>query len=154
MVDYDPEKQDRRCRADRGRLFFASKRKNTIRRRADPLWQRPRAERQRGIFMVFEDFPLSEGVRRAVAEIGYTEPTPIQARSIPLILAGRDLIGRSNTGTGKTAAFSLPAIDRIDSEAEGVQVLVLCPTRELAMQAAAEVEKFSRYTPWVNAHVR
>ena len=81
--------------------------------------------------MVFEDFPLSEGVRRAVAEIGYTEPTPIQARSIPLILAGRDLIGRSNTGTGKTAAFSLPAIDRIDPEAEGVQVLVLCPTREL-----------------------
>ena len=99
--------------------------------------------------MVFEDFPLSEGVRRAVAEIGYTEPTPIQAQSIPLILAGRDLIGRSNTGTGKTAAFSLPAIDRIDPETEGVQVLVLCPTRELAMQAAAEVEKFSRYTPWV-----
>lgn len=95
--------------------------------------------------ITFRDFPLSEAIQRAVAEVGYTEPTPIQAQSIPLILEGKDVIGRSHTGTGKTAAFGLPAIEMIDPELEGVQVLVLCPTRELAMQAAAEVEKFARY---------
>lgn len=95
--------------------------------------------------ITFRDFPLSEAIQRAVAEIGYTEPTPIQAQSIPLILEGKDVIGRSHTGTGKTAAFGLPAIEMIDPDLEGVQVLALCPTRELAMQAAAEVEKFARY---------
>ena len=95
--------------------------------------------------ITFRDFPLSEAIQRAVAEVGYTEPTPIQAQSIPLILEGRDVIGRSHTGTGKTAAFGLPAIEMIDPDLEGVQVLALCPTRELAMQAAAEVEKFARY---------
>lgn len=95
--------------------------------------------------ITFRDFPLSEAIQRAVAEVGYTEPTPIQAQSIPLILEGKDVIGRSHTGTGKTAAFGLPAIEMIDPELEGVQVLALCPTRELAMQAAAEVEKFARY---------
>lgn len=95
--------------------------------------------------ITFRDFPLSEAIQRAVAEVGYTEPTPIQAQSIPLILEGKDVIGRSHTGTGKTAAFGLPAIEMIDPGLEGVQVLALCPTRELAMQAAAEVEKFARY---------
>ena len=95
--------------------------------------------------IMFEDFPLSAEVKRAVAEIGYAEPTPIQAQSIPLVLEGKDVIGRSHTGTGKTAAFGLPAIDRVDPAVEGVQVLVLCPTRELAMQAAAEIEWFARY---------
>lgn len=95
--------------------------------------------------ITFRDFPLSEAIQRAVAEVGYTEPTPIQAQSIPLILEGKDVIGRSHTGTGKTAAFGLPAIEMIDPDLEGVQVLALCPTRELAMQASAEVEKFARY---------
>ncbi|HIY81815.1 MAG TPA: DEAD/DEAH box helicase [Firmicutes bacterium] len=95
--------------------------------------------------ITFRDFPLSEAIQRAVAEVGYTEPTPIQTQSIPLILEGKDVIGRSHTGTGKTAAFGLPAIEMIDPDLEGVQVLALCPTRELAMQAAAEVEKFARY---------
>lgn len=95
--------------------------------------------------ITFRDFPLSEAIQRAVAEVGYTEPTPIQAQSIPLILEGKDVIGRSHTGTGKTAAFDLPAIEMIDPDLEGVQVLALCPTRELAMQASAEVEKFARY---------
>lgn len=101
---------------------------------------------ERGIMSItFRDFPLSEAIQRAVAEVGYTEPTPIQAQSIPMILEGKDVIGRSHTGTGKTAAFGLPAIEMIDPDLEGVQVLALCPTRELAMQAAAEVEKFARY---------
>lgn len=118
-----------------------------FRLRAGSVAEAPGAEQsERGIMSItFRDFPLSEAIQRAVAEVGYTEPTPIQAQSIPLILEGKDVIGRSHTGTGKTAAFGLPAIEMIDPELEGVQVLVLCPTRELAMQAAAEVEKFARY---------
>lgn len=105
-----------------------------------------RNSQKRGFMSItFRDFPLSEAIQRAISEVGYTEPTPIQAQSIPLILEGKDVIGRSHTGTGKTAAFGLPAIEMIDPELEGVQVLALCPTRELAMQAAAEVEKFARY---------
>lgn len=118
-----------------------------FRLRAGSVAEAPGAEQsERGIMSItFRDFPLSEAIQRAVAEVGYTEPTPIQAQSIPLILEGRDVIGRSHTGTGKTAAFGLPAIEMIDPDLEGVQVLALCPTRELAMQAAAEVEKFARY---------
>lgn len=118
-----------------------------FRLRAGSVAEAPGAEQsERGIMSItFRDFPLSEAIQRAVAEVGYTEPTPIQAQSIPLILDGKDVIGRSHTGTGKTAAFGLPAIEMIDPDLEGVQVLALCPTRELAMQAAAEVEKFARY---------
>lgn len=118
-----------------------------FRLRASSVAEAPGAEQsERGIMSItFRDFPLSEAIQRAVAEVGYTEPTPIQAQSIPLILEGKDVIGRSHTGTGKTAAFGLPAIEMIDPDLEGVQVLALCPTRELAMQAAAEVEKFARY---------
>lgn len=118
-----------------------------FRLRAGSVAEAPGAEQsERGIMSItFRDFPLSEAIQCAVAEVGYTEPTPIQAQSIPLILEGKDVIGRSHTGTGKTAAFGLPAIEMIDPDLEGVQVLALCPTRELAMQAAAEVEKFARY---------
>ncbi len=118
-----------------------------FRLRAGSVAEAPGAEQsERGIMSItFRDFPLSEAIQRAVAEVGYTEPTPIQTQSIPLILEGKDVIGRSHTGTGKTAAFGLPAIEMIDPDLEGVQVLALCPTRELAMQAAAEVEKFARY---------
>lgn len=118
-----------------------------FRLRAGSVAEAPGAEQsERGIMSItFRDFPLSEAIQRAVAEVGYTEPTPIQAQSIPLILEGKDVIGRSHTGTGKTAAFGLPAIEMIDPDLEGVQVLALCPTRELTMQAAAEVEKFARY---------
>lgn len=118
-----------------------------FRLRAGSVAEAPGAEQsERGIMSItFRDFPLSEAIQRAVAEVGYTEPTPIQAQSIPLILEGKDVIGRSHTGTGKTAAFGLPAIEMIDPDLEGVQVLALCPTRELAMQAAAEVEKFAQY---------
>ena len=118
-----------------------------FRLRAGSVAEAPGAEQsERGIMSItFRDFPLSEAIQRAVAEVGYTEPTPIQAQSIPLILEGKDVIGRSHTGTGKTAAFGLPAIEMIDPDLDGVQVLALCPTRELAMQAAAEVEKFARY---------
>jgi len=89
---------------------------------------------------------LSDEVKRAISEIGFEEATSIQAQSIPLILSGRDIIGHSQTGTGKTAAFSLPAIEKIDpAKRKAIQVLILCPTRELAVQACDEIRKFSKY---------
>ncbi|HZW49983.1 MAG TPA: DEAD/DEAH box helicase, partial [Bacillota bacterium] len=78
--------------------------------------------------MKFEDFTLSEELKKAVADMGYEDPTPIQQQSIPLILEGRDVTGQSQTGSGKTAAFGLPALDRIDLSLipSLVQVLILC----------------------------
>ena len=84
----------------------------------------------------FSSIALSDECKRAVAEMGYDEATLIQSQSIPLILEGHDVIGRSQTGSGKTAAFGLPAVEMIDPELsrKTVQVLILCPTRELAVQ--------------------
>ncbi|WP_243206194.1 DEAD/DEAH box helicase [Neobittarella massiliensis] len=102
--------------------------------------------------ILFADLGLSPEVLRAVEEMGFTAATDIQAQSIPLLLAGRDVIGRSQTGTGKTAAFAIPAIEQIETTGElatAVQVLILCPTRELAMQACQEVEKLAVHKPGV-----
>jgi ATP-dependent RNA helicase DeaD len=93
---------------------------------------------------------LPEEILKAVSELGYTEMTQIQERTIPLILEGRDVIGRSHTGTGKTAAFGIPAIMQIEPALRAVQILVLCPTRELAMQAADEVRKFAKFMPHIH----
>nr|WP_266369459.1 DEAD/DEAH box helicase [Tellurirhabdus rosea] len=82
---------------------------------------------------------------QAVTEMGFTNPSPIQAEAIPPILAGRDVIGQAQTGTGKTAAFGIPAIELIDVAERHPQVLVLCPTRELALQVADEVKKLSKF---------
>ena len=90
----------------------------------------------------FSDLALSEPVLRAVADVGYESPSPIQAQIIPLFLAGRDLLGQAQTGTGKTAAFALPALTKIDLSRHEPQVLVLVPTRELALQVS---EAFLRY---------
>jgi len=79
-----------------------------------------------------------------VKDLGYTEPTPIQSASIPALLGGRDLIGQSKTGSGKTAAFALPILQRLKLESRSVQALVLCPTRELCGQVAREVRKLGR----------
>jgi len=100
--------------------------------------------------MVFNELGLPQEIVRAVDEMGYEEATEIQAKAIPLLLEGKDVVGRSQTGTGKTAAFGLPAAAMIDPEgARRVQVLILCPTRELAMQACQEIAKFSKYLPYV-----
>lgn len=93
----------------------------------------------------FNSLPLSRQVARAVSELGYTEATDIQAQAIPYLLEGRDVIGRSSTGTGKTAAFGIPAVECVESENKYPQVLVLSPTRELAMQIALEMRKYSKY---------
>ena len=96
--------------------------------------------------MYFYELNLSQELLRAVDELGFTEMTEIQQQSIPLLLEGRDVVGRSNTGTGKTAAFGIPAVESItDADRRTVAVLILCPTRELAMQAAEEIRKFAKF---------
>ena len=95
----------------------------------------------------FTDLPFSKNVRRAVAEQGWSIPTPIQALALPELLEGNDVVGLAQTGSGKTAAFSIPLIEGIDRKARGVQALVLVPTRELASQAATELSNLSRHEP-------
>ena len=87
---------------------------------------------------------LSPEVAQAIEEMGYETPTPIQQEAIPPMLAGRDVIGQAQTGTGKTAAFGIPLVEKIDPSLRRVQALVLCPTRELAMQTAGELMKLGR----------
>ena len=100
----------------------------------------------------FDQLPLSDAILRAVRDVGYETPSPIQARSIPHLLEGRDLLGLAQTGTGKTAAFALPALSRINASLNETQVLLLCPTRELAIQVAEACQSYARYIP--NFHVR
>jgi|GEM_PF-14176 len=94
----------------------------------------------------FSELGLSEPIARAIRELGFESPTPIQARSIPVLLTGRDLLGLAQTGTGKTAAFALPMLHRLEGRKSHVQGLVLAPTRELAVQVAEGIHKFSKYT--------
>jgi ATP-dependent RNA helicase DeaD len=93
----------------------------------------------------FADLGLSPAIARGVAEAGYLLPTPIQQQAIPLLLAGRDVVGRAQTGTGKTAAFGIPMLERVDPDRHGVQGLVLVPTRELAAQVTAEIARLGRH---------
>jgi ATP-dependent RNA helicase RhlE len=93
----------------------------------------------------FEALGLSEPVLHAVRDAGYTVPTPIQAQAIPLILKGRDIIGLAQTGTGKTAAFTLPIVDQLLDGPRRTRVLILTPTRELCMQVEESVRKYARH---------
>ncbi|TGD79386.1 DEAD/DEAH box helicase [Hymenobacter wooponensis] len=95
--------------------------------------------------MKFSELTLSEEMQRAISEVGYEEASPIQAGAIPVLLSGRDVIGQAQTGTGKTAAFSIPAIELINTDSREVQALVLCPTRELAVQVSGEIQKLGKY---------
>lgn len=92
---------------------------------------------------LFSELGLSPEVLKAVEKMGFEEASPIQTAVIPTILTGRDVVGQSSTGSGKTAAFALPAIDKVDTHSKAVQVLILCPTRELAVQVAEEVAKLA-----------
>ena len=93
----------------------------------------------------FDDMNLSPELRRAISERGYTHPTPVQAKAYGPAFAGKDLIVRSKTGTGKTAAFGMPLLDKIPLGARGVRALMMCPTRELAIQVAAELVELAKY---------
>lgn len=90
----------------------------------------------------FESLGLSEARIRQLENLGFTTPTKIQAQAIPQLLAGRDMVGQSQTGTGKTAAFSLPMLEQIDGEHKAVQALILTPTRELAVQVSQAISSF------------
>ena len=92
----------------------------------------------------FGSLALSPALLAVVGELGYAQPTPIQAAAIPALLAGRDVLGRSKTGSGKTAAFALPILQGVDLGTRSVQALVVCPTRELCAQVAREVRKLGR----------
>jgi len=93
----------------------------------------------------FESLGLSGDVLRVLEELGYEEATPIQARAIPALLAGHDVLGSAATGTGKTAAFALPLIERLDPAVRSVQALIMTPTRELAVQVAEAVHRYGRH---------
>ncbi len=95
----------------------------------------------------FDDLGLDESVLRGLRDVGYETPSPIQAATIPTLLEGRDVVGLAQTGTGKTAAFALPILSRLDLKQKAPQALVLAPTRELALQVC---EAFERYA----AHLR
>ena len=93
----------------------------------------------------FEDLGLSPEILRAIEEMGFEEATPIQYQAIPLMLEGEDIIGQAQTGTGKTAAFGIPLLMKVDPEERNTQAIVLCPTRELAIQCAEEIRKLAKY---------
>ncbi|HBM81780.1 MAG: DEAD/DEAH box helicase [Clostridiales bacterium] len=93
----------------------------------------------------FEDLNLSKEILKAVKDLGFEEASPIQAASIPHMLNGKDIIGQSQTGTGKTAAFAIPILEMINAEDKKLQAIVLCPTRELAVQLSEEFRKLAKY---------
>ena len=118
----------------------------------------PAAPRRRKDLTQFTDFGLAQPVLRALAEAGYTAPTPIQAQAIPPAMQGRDLCGIAQTGTGKTAAFALPILHRLSlsdrrAPRRGCRVLVLSPTRELANQIAESFSDYGRHLPYTNTVV-
>ena len=96
--------------------------------------------------MAFTFELLSEPLLKAVQDLGFTEPSEIQSRAIPILIGGKtDFVGQAQTGTGKTAAFCLPLLDQIDTKKRSVQALILSPTRELALQISKEMDRFAKY---------
>jgi len=93
----------------------------------------------------FKDLHLSKEMYHAIADMGFEEPTTIQNQSIPYLLDGKDVIGQAQTGTGKTAAFGIAAIEMVDPKDKGLQAVILCPTRELAIQVSEELKNLSKY---------
>ncbi|WP_425249980.1 DEAD/DEAH box helicase, partial [Enterobacter hormaechei] len=98
----------------------------------------------------FADLGLKAPILEALNDLGYEKPSPIQAECIPHLLSGRDVLGMAQTGSGKTAAFSLPLLNNIDPDLRAPQILVLAPTRELAVQVAEAMTEFSKHMRGVN----
>ena len=95
--------------------------------------------------VLFEDLDLNPQILRAIKEMGFEEATPIQAQSIPAVMSGRDVIGQAQTGTGKTASFGIPLLHKVDPKLKKTQALILCPTRELAIQVSNELHNLAKY---------
>src|SRR5216110_3105854 len=100
---------------------------------------------------LFSELGLSAEVLKAIDKLGFEQTAPIQASAIPILMAGRDVVGQSQTGSGKTAAFAIPAIEKVDTRKRAVQVLILCPTRELAIQVSEEVHKLALFKSGLHA---
>ena len=103
------------------------------------------SESSTDVSVTFDDLALDKSLLKILDEVGYESPSPIQAKTIPLLLQGRDIIGQAQTGTGKTAAFALPLISNMDMKQHDPQLLVLAPTRELALQVAEAFQKYATY---------
>jgi len=99
--------------------------------------------------MKYSESTIDQKILRSLEEMGFVDMTPIQELAIPVLMEGADVIGQAQTGTGKTAAFGIPMIEAVDNRCSGIQGLVLCPTRELAIQAAGELKTMAKYMPWV-----
>jgi ATP-dependent RNA helicase DeaD len=97
------------------------------------------------ISKLFSELGLSPALLKAIDRLGYEKAAPIQSEAIPMIMAGNDVIGQSQTGSGKTAAFGIPAVELVNAELRAVQVIILCPTRELAVQVAEEIFRLSAF---------
>ena len=93
----------------------------------------------------YEESGIDERILRAVEEMGFVQMTPIQEKAIPVFLEGRDVIGQAQTGTGKTASFGIPVLHKVDPNNKKTQVIILSPTRELAIQESEEIRKLSKY---------
>lgn len=102
-------------------------------------------------FFRFSTFPISTEIIKAIEDMGFEEPTPIQVQAIPFILEGRDVTGQAQTGTGKTAAFAVPALQAVDLDSKQTQIIVLSPTRELTIQTAEEFNLLAKYMK--NVHI-
>ena len=100
---------------------------------------------------LFSELGLSAEVLKAIDKLGFEQAAPIQAEAIPVLLQGKDVVGQSQTGSGKTAAFAIPAIERTNPQERAVQVLILCPTRELAVQVSEEVHKLALFKRGIHA---
>ena len=99
------------------------------------------------MYDTFKELGLVPEIMKAIEDMGFEEPTPIQKVSIPAAMEGKDLIGQAQTGTGKTAAFGIPILEKIDTTEKGPQAIVLSPTRELAIQSAEEMNRLFQDFP-------
>ncbi|MGX7694555.1 DEAD/DEAH box helicase [Gordonia polyisoprenivorans] len=113
------------------------------------MTETPAADRPDADAITFDDLDIDDRVRSAIAEVGYETPSPIQAATIPPLMAGRDVVGLAQTGTGKTAAFAIPILSRIDPAVRRPQALILAPTRELALQVSEAFSRYSAHMPEV-----
>ena len=98
----------------------------------------------------FKELKISGNIMKAVDDMGFEEATPIQTQAIPFLMEGMDIIGQAQTGTGKTAAFGIPLLEKISPNKRALQAMVICPTRELAIQVSDEIKKLSKYMKQVN----
>ncbi|HLP77291.1 MAG TPA: DEAD/DEAH box helicase, partial [Candidatus Paceibacterota bacterium] len=103
------------------------------------------------LMKLFSELGLSDELLKAIDKLGFEQASPIQAAAVPILMQGKDVVGQSQTGSGKTAAFGIPAVEKVDPNQRAVQVLILCPTRELAVQVSEEIHKLAFFKRGIHA---